>query len=84
MTDMFPEIQHVEGKDNPVADFLSRYDGLAKIQDQPMERVAHIDVVLVDMSPFRVTHLQAQDPDMQRILMNSDDTAGRCEPHQAT
>lgn len=68
MTDMFPEIQHVKGKDNPVADFLSRYDGLAKIQEQPKERVEQIDVASVDMSPFRVTHLQAQDPEMQRIL----------------
>ena len=33
MLEMFPEIRHVPGKDNPVADFLSRYSGMQRVDE---------------------------------------------------
>jgi transposase InsO family protein len=48
MLEMYPQIRHVSGGENSVADFLSRYQGIAAAQ--------------IDASPFRINALQDRDP----------------------
>ena len=54
MQEMHPDIRYVSGKDNTIADFLSRYQG--------------IGVAVVDAHPFRLTHMQRADPDLAPVL----------------
>ena len=50
MLDMYPQIRHIPGGENSVADFLSRYQGIAAAQ--------------VDASPFRIKQLQDVDEEL--------------------
>ena len=62
MQDMFPEIRYVDGKENTIADFLSRYQGLG-------------GVGRVDASQFRVRHLQMEDDTMRPWLVEAQQRA---------
>ena len=76
MREMFPTIEHVQGKDNPVADFLSRYEGIAAVQEQGLPEDQ--ELCSLDMSPFRIAHLQAKDATVKRlgdVLRDSADPA---------
>ena len=53
MQEMYPEMRYVPGKENTVADFLSRYHGLGVAQ--------------VDASQFRIATLQQQDPEVAKV-----------------
>ena len=53
MQELHPDICYIEGKDNVVADFLSRYEGLGISQ--------------VDASPTRISQMQQKDPEMKEI-----------------
>jgi hypothetical protein len=54
MQELHPEILYIEGKNNTVADFLSRYQGLGCAQ--------------VDTSAFRLHHMQAEDKQCVDIM----------------
>jgi hypothetical protein len=81
MTGHHPDIKYIEGKNNIVADFLSRYHGMnIHIMDVKYDEVrvnaavaslSHKDlgapVQMVDASPFRVRVLQNTDTDLKPI-----------------
>ena len=52
---MFPEFRYVQGKDNNVADFLSRYQGLG--------------VHSIDTSEFKIITLQNQDKEIANLMV---------------
>ena len=54
MLELQPEIRYISGKDNTIADFLSRYQGLG--------------CAMVDTSQFRVRYLQQHDPALRPLL----------------
>ena len=54
MLELQPEIRYISGKDNTIADFLSRYQGLG--------------CAMVDTSQFRVRYLQQHDPVLRPLL----------------
>jgi transposase InsO family protein len=62
MLEMFPEIRHVAGGENSVADFLSRYQGMA--------------VGMIDASPYRVAKLQELDEDLGPIKAECEQRSG--------
>jgi hypothetical protein len=81
MTELHPDIRYIEGKNNIVADFLSRYHGM-NIQVTDVEydegrvnatvaALSHKDlgasVQMVDASPFRLRVLQRTDPQLKAI-----------------
>jgi transposase InsO family protein len=53
MLEMYPQIRHIPGGENSVADFLSRYQGIAAAQ--------------IDASPFRINVLQDRDTDLVEL-----------------
>ena len=57
MQEMYPEMRYVPGKENTVADFLSRYHGLGIAQ--------------VDASQFRIATLQQQDTEVARVWQDT-------------
>jgi hypothetical protein len=81
MTELHPDIKYLEGKNNIVADFLSRYHGInihvtdVKYDKGPVNAavasLSHKDlgaqVQMVDASPFRVRVLQYTDKDLKPI-----------------
>jgi hypothetical protein len=84
MTELHPNIKYIEGKNNYVADFLSRYHGMnIHVTDVKYEEgrvnaavalLSHKDlgapVKMVDASPFRVRVLQDTDTDLKPIKDN--------------
>ena len=54
MLEMYPQILHIPGGENSVADFLSRYQGIAAAQ--------------VDASNYRIRALQEDDPTLPAII----------------
>jgi hypothetical protein len=58
MQDMHPEIRYVEGKNNTVADFLSRYQGM--------------NVAMVDTAPVRINVLQQEDLQIRQWMIEAD------------
>jgi hypothetical protein len=79
MTELPPDIKYIEGKNNVIADFLSRYHGMnIHVTDVKYEEghvntavalLSHKDlgapVQMVDASPFRVRVLQNTDSDLK-------------------
>jgi hypothetical protein len=84
MTELHPNIKYIEGKNNIVADFLSRYHGMnIHVRDVKFDEgrvnaavasLSHKDlgapVQMVDASPFRVHVLQNTDTDLKPIKDN--------------
>ena len=62
MTEMFPEIRHVAGGENSVADFLSRYQGMA--------------VGMIDASPYRIGKMQELDEELGPIKEECEQRSG--------
>jgi hypothetical protein len=81
MTELHPDIKYIEGKNNIVADFLSRYHGMnIHVTDVKYDKgrvnavvasLSHKDlgapVQMVDASPFRVSVLQNTDTELKPI-----------------
>ena len=75
MSEMFPVIKHVSGKDNSVADYLSRYhveEPTADVKPQVAALWSHRALSLeeIDCSPRRIQMLQAADPLIGPILQS--------------
>jgi hypothetical protein len=62
MLEMYPEIRHVAGGENSVADFLSRYQGMA--------------VAMIDASPYRVSKMQELDDELGPIKAECEQRSG--------
>jgi hypothetical protein len=81
MTELHPDIKYIEGKNNIVADFLSRYHGMnIHVTDVKYEEgrinaavaaLSHKDlgasVQMIDASPFRIRVLQNTDSQLKAI-----------------
>ena len=87
MLEMFPDIQHVKGQDNPVADFLSRYAGLGDMANRKRanktEQTAE-PIGSVDLSPFRIIHLQAQDETLRKFKATLERSNDPTRPQRLT
>ncbi len=77
MQEMHPDIRYISGKDNTVADFLSRYEGM--------------NCAVVDCSPFRIEALQREDPQLGPWMTFCDEqnrlaggTPVQCRPPHCT
>ena len=81
MTELHPEIRYIEGKNNVVADFLSRYHGMNVTTGPPASadamatavaiishRQAGHPVQQIDATPFRLKTLQRLDPALRKII----------------
>ncbi len=93
MTELHPDIRYIEGKNNIVADFLSRYHGMnIHVTDVKYDEgrvnaavaaLSHKDlgasVQMVDASPFRLRVLQRTDPQLKVI---KDDPAVPVSTHE--
>jgi hypothetical protein len=81
MTELHPDIKYIEGKNNIVADFLSRYHGMnIHVTDVKYDEgwvnaavaaLSHKDlgasVQMIDASPFRIRVLQNTDSQLKAI-----------------
>ena len=79
MNELYPIIKYVDGKNNQVADFLSRYHGFnvsnktssPEMQAESIAKISHrphgLPLAQVDASPFRLRALQALDPKLSKI-----------------
>jgi hypothetical protein len=81
MTELHPDIKYIEGKNNVLADFLSRYHGMniyltdVKYDEgrvnADMAALSHKDlgasVQMIDASPFRIRVLQNTDSHLKAI-----------------
>jgi hypothetical protein len=84
MTELHPDIKYIEGKNNIVADFLSRYHGMnihvtdVKYDEgrvnEAVAALSHKDlgasVQMIDASPFRIRVLQNTDSQLKAIKDN--------------
>ena len=81
MTELHPEIRYIEGKNNVVADFLSRYHGMNVSTGPPAtaDAFAHAVAIIshrqaghpvqqIDATPFRLKTLQRLDPALKKII----------------
>ena len=85
MQEMHPVIRHVNGKDNTVADFLSRYHGFnISEHNKPIDPAKQAAAVAlhshkaqtlaqVDASPFRIRLLQRDDPEIRVMYHEAKD-----------
>ena len=75
MQTMFPEYRYVPGKENVLADFLSRYEGLEvhkKLTPQQEAVMSSVSLACptctVDANPARLKLLQSKDPQIQPLI----------------
>jgi hypothetical protein len=71
MQQMYPDIRHVEGKHNTVADFLSRYEGLGCGMVDVSSKHEGLGCGMVDVSPSRLRKLQEADPQLKPWLQEA-------------
>jgi hypothetical protein len=73
MTELSPEIRYIEGKNNTVADFLSRYHGLGA-EDKKTEvreyssKHQGLGIAQVDASALRIRALQLLDNNLELMI----------------
>jgi hypothetical protein len=78
MTELSPEIRYIEGKNNTVADFLSRYHGL-RAEDKKTEvreyssKHQGLGVAQVDASAPRIRALQLLDNNLEPMIRHEPD-----------
>jgi hypothetical protein len=78
MTELSPEIRYIEGKNNTVADFLSRYHGLGA-EDKKTEvreyssKHQGLGVAQVDASAPRIRALQLLDNNLKPMIRHEPD-----------
>jgi hypothetical protein len=78
MTELSPEIRYIEGKNNTVADFLSRYHGLGA-EDKKTEvreyssKHQGLGVAQVDSSAPRIRALQLLDNNLEPMIRHEPD-----------
>jgi ribonuclease HI len=88
MKELSPDIRYIEGKNNTVTDFLSRYHGLGA-EDKKMEvreyssKQQGLGVAQVDASAPRIRALQLLDNNLEPMMRHEPDATGcRVVPEQ--
>jgi ribonuclease HI len=81
MTELSPEIGYIEGKNNTVADFLSRYHGLGAEEKKTEVREYSskhqgLGVAQVDASAPRIRALQLLDNNLEPMIRHEPDAMG--------
>jgi hypothetical protein len=81
MTELSPEIRYIEGKNNSVADFLSRYHGLGAEEKKKEVREYSskhqgLGIAQVDASTPRIRALQLLDNALEPMIRNKPDSTG--------
>ena len=79
MQDLHPVIKFVDGKENSIADFLSRYHGMNVSTDKQVQRpdsnpiaiISHspegLPLAMIDASPYRIRALQRLDDNLKDV-----------------
>jgi hypothetical protein len=81
ITELSPEIRYIEGKNNTVTDFLSRYHGLGA-EDKKTEvreyssKHQGLGVAQVDASAPRIRALQLLDNSLEPMIRHKPDATG--------